>query len=167
MVGSENWPDISSLKSKFWDTRFVGTGHLINSWKSHVGPLKTVATVQMQKNSRRLGHLTWPGGLTWDDLGLQFSEKVRKGRLKRYAKKRRRCAPPFFRCSRKTLGGRLNAPPARRGLSDKNEKVFSCLLDKRTGGYYNSTHTQCKLMCNFRLLSFVNLGLCSWYGVDL
>ena len=31
--------------------------------------------------------------------------------MKRYAKKQRRYAPPFFRYSRKTLGGHLDAPP--------------------------------------------------------
>ena len=46
---------------------------------------------------------------------------------KKVCKKRRRCAPPFFRYSRKTLGGggRLDASPARRGLSTLADEEFS------------------------------------------
>ena len=45
-VWSENWPDLRSLKSKFRDSRFLGTDDLINSWKIHVDSLRTVATAQ-------------------------------------------------------------------------------------------------------------------------
>ena len=45
---SENWPDLRSLKSKFRDSRFLGTDDLINSWKIPVNFLRTVATAQSQ-----------------------------------------------------------------------------------------------------------------------
>ena len=73
MVLSENWRDLRSPKSKFRDTRFVGTGArfvgthaLINSWRFHVDPFKTVATAQRQifLEVASLDPTWWPD-LTW------------------------------------------------------------------------------------------------------
>ena len=107
VVWLENWPDLRSPKSKLQDINFVGTGALINSWKFYIDPLK----LQPRRNRKyfwTLGHLTWPGEMTWDDLGLKFSGKVREGCMKKSLEKNQR---PGFSAIREKTWGPLNAPP--------------------------------------------------------
>ena len=81
MERPQNRPDLRSPKSKFRDIRFVGTDALINSWKVHVDFLKTIVTVK-SLIFFEVGSLD----LTWDDLGLQFSGRVRNWCMRSYAK---------------------------------------------------------------------------------
>ena len=56
--------------------------------------------------------LTWPGDLTFGDLGLKCLHKVSNSIFEQVLKKWRRCAPPFFRYPRKTGGVGIFCPPS-------------------------------------------------------
>ena len=121
MVRSQNLPDLRSPKSRFRDIRFICTNALINSWKFYIANLKNVVTRQCLI-FLRYDHLTWSGDLTWDDLGLKFSGRVRNWCIKGMQKKRLRCAPPFSRYLRKTRWVSQNAPPPTRAKVKGGQK---------------------------------------------
>ena len=77
-VWPESWPDLRSLKPKFRDVWFRCRYVLIpQSMNFNVDPLKTVAKAQSQVFWEAESLDVTLGNLTIDDLGLEFSEKVR------------------------------------------------------------------------------------------
>ena len=64
------------------------------------------------------GWVTWPDLVTWPEMTLSWNFQERCGKdVWKGMHKTAALRPPFFLYSRKTLGGRLDAPPtARRGL---------------------------------------------------
>ena len=118
MERSQNWPDLRSPIWKFRDIRFIDTGTDINRWKFQSDRSFGVGMTNIQ-SFLRWGHLTWPGDLTLSDLGLKFSQSVRKRCMNSYAKNGgapRRRFPAI--CEKPEGGGCSNTPPpARRGLT--------------------------------------------------
>ena len=66
----------------------------------------------------RWRHLTWPGDLTWYDLGPKFLHKMRKGWMNSYAKFGVAARRHFAAICEKPMGGHICAPPAVRGLNE-------------------------------------------------
>ena len=64
---------------------FIDTGTNTNRWKFGGDRAFGVAMTSIQ-TFLRWGHLTWPGDLTLRDMGLKFSQLVRKRCLNRHAK---------------------------------------------------------------------------------
>ena len=107
MERSQKWPDLWSRISKIRDIHFIDTG---------------TCMYQMLKVSRWLsiwcrydehsnffwGEVTWRD-LTLSDLGLKFSQHMRKRCINRYTKNGG-SAPPFLRYLRKTWRGCSNTP---------------------------------------------------------
>ena len=105
-----NWTDFRSPKCKFRDISFVDTDTLINPWKFHVDPLRTVVTALSQIYLKAGSFdLTW-----WPNLRWPWATIFRKGAERMHekvCKKRRHCAPPCFRCPPKTWWGAFRRPP--------------------------------------------------------
>ena len=74
---SQNWPELRSRISKFWDKHFIDTDTGINRWKFQRYHSVGVAMASIQ-TFMRWGHLTWPGDLTLSDLFLKVSQHMRK-----------------------------------------------------------------------------------------
>ena len=55
--------------------------------------------------------MTYPGDLTYDDLGLEFSGRVQSGGIKTFSKNSGAQRRRFFGIREKPDVGRLNAPP--------------------------------------------------------
>ena len=85
MERSQNWPDLGSRISKFRDIHLIDTGTGVNRWKFQGYRSFGVAVTNIQSFSR-WSHLTWPAGLTFSELGLKFSQHLRKRGTKRCAK---------------------------------------------------------------------------------
>ena len=64
----------------------------------------------------RWRHLTWPGDLTWYDLGPKFLHRMRKGWMNSYAKFGGAARRHFSAICEKPMGGTYVPPPAVRGL---------------------------------------------------
>ena len=116
MERSQNWPDLGSPISKFWDIHFIDTLACSNRWKFQGNRSVGVAlrNIQTFYEVRSLD-VTW-----WPDLAWPGSEIFTTCAEKMYDKvcqKRRRAAPPFLSYSQKTSwGGVQTPPPAGRGL---------------------------------------------------
>ena len=82
---SQNWSDLRSPISKFWEVHFINNLTRIKPWKFQDYRSVGVAMTSIQTFSE-VGHLTWPGDLTLIDLGLKFSEHVQKICTNRCAK---------------------------------------------------------------------------------
>ena len=109
MERSQNWPDLRSLISTFWDMHFIDTVTCVNRWKFQDNRSVSVALTSIQTFFMRWDHLTWPGDLTLRDLSLKFAQHMRK-RCTIGLPKRRRCAPPSSGNLEKTGGGLSRAP---------------------------------------------------------
>ena len=117
MERSQNWPDLRSPISKFWDIHFIDSLACSNRWKFQGNRSIGVALRKIQTVYEvRSLDVTW-----WPDLAWPGSEICTTCAEKMYDKvcqKRRRCAPPFLSYSRKTSwGGVQTPPPAGRGLT--------------------------------------------------
>ena len=120
MGRSQNWPDLRSSISKFWDIHFVHAIALSNRWKFQSDRSLGVAMTDIETFYEvRSLQVTW-----WPDLEWPWSEIFTTCVELMYDKvyqKRRRSAPPFLRYSRKTTGGggcsNTPRPPAGRGLT--------------------------------------------------
>ena len=66
----------------------------------------------------RWRHLTWPGGLTWYDLGSTFLHKTRKGWMNSYAKFGGASRHRFSAIYEKPMG-HIYAPPGRARVKEK------------------------------------------------
>ena len=86
MERSRNWPDLRSPISKFGDKHFIDTVTDINRWQFQGDRSFGVAMMSIQTFFLRWGNLAWPGDLTLSDLGLKFSQHVRKICMNRFAK---------------------------------------------------------------------------------
>ena len=136
MVRSRNWPDLWWQISKIRDIQVVGIYDLMKRWRFETNRISSVATAQPQSQKPVFDFdLTWWPDLWWPGVEI-FTQGV-KFNCEQVLKKWRRCAPPFFRYSRKTGGegifcppppvrvltrallggGRLNAPPPPSGFS--------------------------------------------------
>ena len=110
MERSQNWPDLRSPISKLWDIHFIDTVACNICWKFQGDSSVGVALTNI-KTFMGWGRLTWHGDLTLRDLGLKFSQYVRKRCMIRCAKNggaARRC---FLTIWKKNGRGGLNTPP--------------------------------------------------------
>ena len=112
MGRSQNWPDLRSSISKFWDIHFVHAIALSNRWKFQSDRSLGVAMTDIETFYEvRSLQVTW-----WPDLEWPWSEIFTTCVELMYDKvyqKRRRSAPPFLRYSRKTTRGVFKHPPSR------------------------------------------------------
>ena len=101
MGRSQKWPDLRSPISKISDIHFVGTNDLIIFRKFHNFPWNTVAVARLESYFV-VGSLdlTWWPDLTWP--WIEIFTKIAENMGVMWVKTRRRCAPPYFRYSRKT-----------------------------------------------------------------
>ena len=118
MERSQNWPDLRSPISKFWDIHFINTLACSNHWKFQGNRYVSVALRNIQTFYEvRALDVTW-----WPDLAWPGSEVFTTCAEKMYDKvcqKRRRVATPFLSYSQKPSWGVFNPPPAGRGLNKR------------------------------------------------
>ena len=94
MERSQNWPDLESRISKFWDIHFIDTGTDINCWKFQGDQAFSVAMRSIQ--TFFWGEVSWHDLVTWPwVLGLKFYNMCGKDYEQLY-QKQQHCAPPFF-----------------------------------------------------------------------
>ena len=124
MVRSRNWPDLWWQISKIRDIQVVGIYDLMKRWRFETNRISSVATAQPQSQKPVFDFdLTWWPDLWWPGVEI-FTQGV-KFNCEQVLKKWRRCAPPFFRYSRKTGGeGIFCPPPPVRVLSSPNFKMI-------------------------------------------
>ena len=110
MVRSWNWPDLWWQISKIRDIQVVGIYDLMKRWRFETNRISSVATAQPQSQKPVFDFdLTWWPDLWWPGVEI-FTQGV-KFNCEQVLKKWRRCAPPFFRYSRKTGGEGIFCPP--------------------------------------------------------
>ena len=89
MSRSRNWPDLRATNiknprytscSNYWPHQFLKV------WKHWVQDCDCGRVSKLLNCVLRWRHLTWPGDLTWYDLGSKFLHKMRKGWMNSYAK---------------------------------------------------------------------------------
>ena len=77
MVRSQNWPDLRSSISKFWDIHFVHANALSNRWKFQSDRSLGVAMADIETFYEvRSLQVTW-----WPDLFYKFSPNLLMGRI--------------------------------------------------------------------------------------
>ena len=85
MVRSRNWPDLWSQISKIRDIQVVGIYDLMKHWRfGNQSDIYIVWPLRSLKVRNPFLTLTWPGDLTFGDLGLNFLHKVSNSILSRY-----------------------------------------------------------------------------------
>ena len=116
MVRSRNWPDLWWQISKIRDIQVVGICDLMKRWRFETNRISSVATAQPQIQKPVFDFdLTWWPELSWPGVEI-FTQGV-KFNCEQVLKKWRRCAPRFFRYSRKTGGEGIFCPPPVRVLT--------------------------------------------------
>ena len=121
MGRSQNWPDLRSPISKFFDIHFIDTVACSNRWGFQGNRSVGVALTNIQTFFMRWGHLTWPGDLTLRDLCLKFSH-VRKIYMIRCAKN-----GGTARCRFLTIwknGGGSQHPPSRARVNTNKNIIY-------------------------------------------
>ena len=109
MVRSRNWPDLWWQISKIRDIQVVDIYDLMKRWRFETNRISSVATAQPQSQKPVFEfYLTWWPDLWWPGAEI-FTQGV-KFNCEQVLKKRRRCAPPFFRYPRKTGGVGIFCP---------------------------------------------------------
>ena len=128
IVRSRNWPDLWWQISKIRDIKVVGIYDLMKRWRFETNWISSVATAQPQSQTR---FWLWPDLVTWPLVtwGWNFYTMCLI-QLSAGTKKRRRCAPPFFRYSRKTGGVGIFCPPPVRVLKGSATKNFTWSINK-------------------------------------
>ena len=130
----QNWPDLRSRISKFWDIRFIDTGTDINRWKFQGDRSFGVAMTNIQSFSEvRSLDVTWWPDLEWP--GSEIFTKCAEKMYEQLCQKRRRSTPPFSSYLRKTWRGCSNTPPARRGLMSSRRRAWLQLASPWSGAY--------------------------------
>ena len=81
-------------------------------WRFGTNRISSVATAQPQSQKPVFFTLTWPGDLTFGDLGLKFLHKVCNSILSRYWKNGGAARRRFFRYPRKNRRGGHFLPPS-------------------------------------------------------
>ena len=117
MERSQNWPDLRSPISKFWDIRFIDNLACSNLWKFQGNRSVGVAlrNIQTFYEVRSLDVTWWPD-LAWS--GSEIFTTCAEMIYDKVCQKQRRYVPPFLSYSqKKTSWGVFKHPPAGRGLS--------------------------------------------------
>ena len=110
MVRSRNWPDLWWQISKIRDIQVVGIYDLMKRWRFETNRISSVATAQPQSQKPVLT-LTWPGDLTFGDLGLKILHKVSNSIVSRYWKNGGAARRRFSAIREKPEGWAFFAPP--------------------------------------------------------
>ena len=109
----------------------------------------------------RWRHLTWPGDLTWDDLGPKFLHKMRKGWMNSYAKFGGAARRHFSAiCEKPMGGGHICAPSAVRGLIWMSENFGSPPYRRSCQAVCHEDG--CQIVCRISIKVAVQ---CGWYVV--
>ena len=118
-AGHENWPDLRSRISKIQDILYKlyellasSCSKSLKTWVQNCGSGRMPNLLNCVLRWR---HITWPGGLTWYDLGSKFSHKMRKGWMNSYAKYGGASRRRYYAICEKPMGAHM-CPPAVRGL---------------------------------------------------
>ena len=98
-VGSNYWPH-----------------KLLKVWKHWVNNCGRGRVSKLLNCVLKLRHLTWPGDLTWYDLGSTFLHKNRNGWMNSYGKVGGSARRHFPAICEKPMGAHMYVPPGVRGL---------------------------------------------------
>ena len=118
---TSNWPQVSDLKKP--ELYVIQLGELSTSWKFEGNQSKTVSWTGA-KRKLKFDHDLVPVFLTWWPDPRSPGPEIFRSYVKRLPHRLcqiwRRCAPPFLRYLRKTLGGgRIDPPLPGRGLKGR------------------------------------------------
>ena len=117
---TSNWPQVSDLKKP--ELYVIQLGELSTSWKFEGNQSKTVSWTGA-KRKLKFDHDLVPVFLTWWPDPRSPGPEIFRSYVKRLPHRLcqiwRRCAPPFLRYLRKTLGGVASTPLPGRGLNNK------------------------------------------------
>ena len=109
---TSNWPQVSDLKKP--ELYVIQLGELSTSWKFEGNQSKTVSWTGA-KRKLKFDHDLVPVFLTWWPDPRSPGPEIFRSYVKRLPHRLcqiwRRCAPPFLRYLRKTLGGGSHRPP--------------------------------------------------------
>ena len=123
---TSNWPQVSDLKKP--ELYVIQLGELSTSWKFEGNQSKTVSWTGA-KRKLKFDHDLVPVFLTWWPDPRSPGPEIFRSYVKRLPHRLcqiwRRCAPPFLRYLRKTLGGVASTPPPARARVKGGTK---CLL---------------------------------------
>ena len=123
---TSNWPQVSDLKKP--ELYVIQLGELSTSWKFEGNQSKTVSWTGA-KRKLKFDHDLVPVFLTWWPDPRSPGPEIFRSYVKRLPHRLcqiwRRCAPPFLRYLRKTLGGVcIDPPPARARVKLEKKNFF-------------------------------------------
>ena len=123
---SSDWPDLRSPKSKNRDIQLLDTTILMKVRTFKVVQEKTVDLVRLLNFLVRWGHVTWPGDLTFCDLGKKTFTKVVQLLSGQVGEKPRG-------------GASKRPPPCAARVKSGNMRVALCTLDRVDAADYDGT----------------------------